>query len=158
MPTTKNSRGLGTQSSLELTSQTTTLTMEASPKRTSELPKRLLTEAPHRWTSHITSRTTPETLWEWPSGTTTTLSPQDPREMTSETTTKQIHQTSLELSAKTPASSPTVSIPGDSGEWEEKGEGCKGEAPQLSDLRAFHLPQAPSGFVWPMGPTSVLAG
>ncbi|XP_063109391.1 soluble scavenger receptor cysteine-rich domain-containing protein SSC5D isoform X2 [Cavia porcellus] len=115
MPTTKNSRGLGTQSSLELTSQTTTLTMEASPKRTSELPKRLLTEAPHRWTSHITSRTTPETLWEWPSGTTTTLSPQDPREMTSETTTKQIHQTSLELSAKTPASSPTVSIPGDSG-------------------------------------------
>uniref|UniRef100_G3TLF9 Soluble scavenger receptor cysteine-rich domain-containing protein SSC5D n=1 Tax=Loxodonta africana TaxID=9785 RepID=G3TLF9_LOXAF len=88
MPTTKYSRGLGTQNPLELTSRTTTFTM------------RLTTEAPHRSTSYTTATLMPQAPRELTSKTLATLTTQGHREMTSEATIKQIPQASMEPSSE----------------------------------------------------------
>lgn len=158
MPTTRRSRVPGTPSTLNLT------------PRTSDLPKRLTTEAPHRQMSHTPVKLTPRVPWEWTSETVTSLSTQGPQEVTSEATITQIPQASLEPSGESPegslessrdpAPSPSAGVPTPSGEQRRvKGIGNSNEAiPLPPNPRASHAPQVPSGFVWLMGLTGVLAG
>ncbi|ELK09164.1 Scavenger receptor cysteine-rich domain-containing protein LOC284297 like protein [Pteropus alecto] len=87
MPTTKHSRGLGTQGPPELTLRTTALT----------------TEGPHRLTSNTATMLSPRTPQVWTFKTVATPVTQGPQEMTSEATIKRIPLASVEPSAEIPA-------------------------------------------------------
>ncbi|XP_024905424.1 soluble scavenger receptor cysteine-rich domain-containing protein SSC5D isoform X2 [Pteropus alecto] len=115
MPTTKHSRGLGTQGPPELTLRTTALT----------------TEGPHRLTSNTATMLSPRTPQVWTFKTVATPVTQGPQEMTSEATIKRIPLASVEPSAEIPAegspesskdlaSSPARSTVGGSGHTDEE--------------------------------------
>ncbi|XP_023378506.1 soluble scavenger receptor cysteine-rich domain-containing protein SSC5D isoform X2 [Pteropus vampyrus] len=114
-PTTKHSRGLGTQGPPELTLRTTALT----------------TEGPHRLTSNTATMLSPRTPQVWTFKTVATPVTQGPQETTSEATIKRIPLASVEPSADIPAegspesskdlaSSPARSTVGGSGHTDEE--------------------------------------